>query len=66
MGNLKNKKKYAPCCPIQCSIESDIENADSFRCGGCADSATIDESTRNEQLEGEDEDDHVLLAQEEK
>jgi hypothetical protein len=47
-------------------IESDIENADSFRGGGCADSATIDESTRDEQLEGEDEDDHVLLAQEEK
>jgi len=34
MGNLKNKKKYAPCCPIQCSIESDIENVESFGGGG--------------------------------
>jgi hypothetical protein len=47
-------------------IKSNIESVDNFGGEECVDNVAIDESIGDEQLEGEDEDDHVILAQEEK
>ncbi len=62
MGNLKNQRKYAPCCPIQHPFEH-VEIANSFGSEGCVNNVITNESTRDEQLEGEDnQDDPMLLA----